>query len=197
MNLRPTQLLPLLLLLMAAILQGCAAAVVGGAATGAAMVHDRRSAGMVLDDQSIEIKGIERLASQPEIAEHSNIGITSYNKWVLLTGQADTQEVRDRAGQLVGSIDGVRRVINEVRLGPDVSLSRKSEDSYITGKVKAALFNVKLPDFDPSRVKVVTHDGTVYLMGLLTDQEANAAVEQTRMVAGVQRVVRAFELVNL
>jgi osmotically-inducible protein OsmY len=114
-----------------------------------------------------------------------------------LTGQADTQEVRERAGHLAGTIEGVQRVINEVQIGPDLPLSRKSEDSYVTGKVKAALFNVKLPDFDPSRVKVLTHAGTVYLMGLVTAQEANAAVEQTRIVAGVQRVVRAFELITL
>ena len=197
MNPRTTRLLPLSLLLVTVRLQGCAAAVVGGAATGVAVVHDRRSAGMVLDDQSIELKGVELLAARPDIEGHSNIGVTSYNKSVLLTGQADTEEIRAQAAQVVGSIEGVRRVINEVQIGPDLSLNRKSEDSYITAKVKAALFNVKLAEFDPSRVKVVTHAGTVYLMGLVTAQEANAAVEQSRIVAGVQRVVRAFELITL
>jgi len=188
---------PIALLLLSAILQGCAAAVVGGAATGAAVVHDRRSAGVVLDDQSIELQSMELLAARPEISDHSNISVTSYNKSVLLTGQADNLEVRDKAAGLIGSIEGVRRVINEVQIGPDLSLSDKTQDSYLTGKVKTALFSVKLPDFDPSRVKVVTHGGTVYLMGLLTKQEADAAVEQTRMVGGVQKVVRAFEYVTL
>jgi osmotically-inducible protein OsmY len=151
---------------------------------------------MVLDDQSRELKGTELLAAHPEIADHSNISVTSYNRWILLTGQADNQEVSTRAGQLIGSMEEVQRVINEVQIGPDLSLSRKSEDSYITGKVKAALFNVKLPGFDPSRVKVVTHAGTVYLMGLVTSQEADATVEQVRVVGGVQRVVRAFERFN-
>jgi osmotically-inducible protein OsmY len=193
MNPRTLHLLPAGLILLVLLLQGCAAAVVGGAATGAAVVHDRRSAGVVLDDQAIELQFLQLVAERPEIAERSNISATSYNKSVLLTGQADNPQVKSAAGALAGSINEVRRVINEVQIGPDLSLGQKTQDSYVTGKVKAALFNVELSGFDPSRVKVVTHEGTVYLMGLLTEQEAHAAVQRVRMVSGVQKVVRAFE----
>ena len=101
-----------------------------------------------------------------------------------------------RFAALVARIPGVKRVINEVQIGPNVSLTQQSRDSYLTGKVKTALFSIELEGFDPSRIKVVSHDGAVYLMGLVTQSEAEVAVEEARTVGGVAKVVRVFEYIQ-
>ena len=183
-------------MLAIATLQGCAAVVVGGAATGAAVIHDRRSAGTILDDQTIELKAMKTLSETAEIAEHSSISVTSYNYTVLLTGQAENPQLARRFGDEVKAIEKVRRVVNEVQTGPFLSLAQHTQDSYLTAKVKASLFEIELEAFDPSRIKVVTHNDTVYLMGLVTHQEAQAVVEKVRILRGVAKVVRVFEYVN-
>jgi osmotically-inducible protein OsmY len=179
----------------AACLQGCVPVALTGAAVGASVIHDRRTTGTVLDDQQIELKGAELLHNHPEISGHSHIDVTSYNLVALLTGQAETQEISDRFAQLVARLPKVKRVMNEVTVGPVEGFAQESEDALTTSRVKLALFGVKLPEFDPSRVKVVTAAGTVYLMGLVTPAEAEAAVEKARYVPGVKRVVKIFEYI--
>lgn len=183
------------ILLAALLLQGCGALVVGGAATGVSVIHDRRSAGVVIDDQNIEIKAINELMSDSELSDRSNVSATSYNQVVLLTGQADTAALRQRAQSIVGRITPVKRVVNEIAVGPSVSLTRKGKDSWITSKVKLELLEIDIDSFDASRVKVVTENGVVFLMGLVTQAEAAAAVEKARWVDGVAKVVKVFEYI--
>ena len=175
------------------LLQGCAPVVVGGAATGVAVVHDRRSAGTALDDQTIELKALNAVMQDKELDQHSDLTATSYNNVVLLTGQADSEAYRDRYVAHIRKIELVKRVVNEVTIGPKAKLQEHTNDIYITSKVKLELFSVKLPDFDPTRVKVVTEKGIVYLLGLVSPQEAEAVVEKIRYLRGVKQVVKVFE----
>ncbi|NCA68536.1 MAG: BON domain-containing protein [Sphingobacteriia bacterium] len=187
-------LLALLALLAILATSGCTPLLIGGAAVGAAStIHDRRSPDAILDDQQIELMAMSALLGDQELRGGTRISITSYNRTALLTGQADTTELARRAADLVSRQPKVARVVDEVAVGPRASLSRQSEDTYITAQVKAALLGIKLPEFDPTRVKVVTESGVVYLMGRLRPEEANAATEKARYVPGVARVVRLFE----
>lgn len=179
------------------ILQGCAPAViVGGGATGTSVAHDRRSAGASLDDQIIELKMLTRLQQDDELSNHTSVSATSYNYVLLLTGQAENAAYRDRFSRIAANVPKVKKVVNEVQIGPGASISESSGDAYLTAKVKLELFEVDLPDFDPSRVKVVTERGAVYLMGLLTAQEASTVVEKVRYINGVNKVVKVFEYVQ-
>ncbi len=175
------------------LLQGCAPMVVGGAAVGASMLHDRRPAEVVLEDEKFELSIRAAIGEDKSLLEHSSVGITSYNRWILLTGQTDSPGVNKRIEAIANARKGVRRVINEIQVGADASLASESRDVYLTSRVKLALFDLELPDFDPTRVKVVTEQGVVYLMGLLSKTEATAVVEKVRFVSGVKRVVKVFE----
>jgi osmotically-inducible protein OsmY len=188
-------ILPALLMLALAVpfLQGCPAFVVGGVATGAAVIHDRRDAQTVLADQQIELQAMQLLHENPDIAKRSRIAATSYNHMVLLTGQAETRAAAERFANLVSRLPKVRRVVDEVAIGPLASFMRESEDVLVTSRVKLAITEVDYPDFDATRTKVVTEAGVVYLMGLVTPGEADAVVEQARYVPGVKKVIKVFE----
>lgn len=181
------------LTLIAGILSGCATAVVGGAATGAAMVHDRRTAGTVVDDQSIELKIYNAIGANQRLNDNSHINVTSYNLNVLLSGEVATPALKAEAERLAASTPKVNRVLNHLVVGPNSSLGARTKDTWITTKVKSSLFNVKLEGFDPTRIKVVTEANTVFLMGLVNRQEGSAAINEARQVAGVHRVVALFE----
>jgi osmotically-inducible protein OsmY len=184
-------------LLLVTLLQGCAGAVVGGAAAGASVAHDRRSAGTVVDDEIIELKAREKLFSDKELFEQTHISVTSYNNILLLSGETPTDALRSRAFSLVSGIPKVRKVHNELVLAAPSSLLTRSSDTWITTKVKTNLFNIKnIEGFDPTRIKVVTENGTVFLLGIVTRQEAEAVVNASRTVKGVQRVVKLFEYLN-
>lgn len=189
--------LPLLLsiaLLTGGLLAGCAPLLIGGAAVGtASTIYDRRSASAVLEDQQIELSAMSTLAQDPQVNEGARVSITSYNRTVLLTGQAQSADIARRAARLVSQLPKVARVIDEIAVGPRIGIGRQAEDSYITARAKTALVGLRFPGFDPTRVKVVTEDGVVYLMGLLSPEEAEATAEKVRYVPGVQRVVKLFE----
>lgn len=185
----------LVFLTLTLLLQGCAALVVGGAATTAVVAHDRRTTGIFVEDQAIELKAYDRLAQDAAIKANSNIKVTSYNKVVLLTGQAENDAVRRKAETIAGQVEQVRRVVNEIEIGSTSSLGEGSRDVALTTEIKLRLTKVDLPDFDPLRVKVVTERGSVYLMGLLTKDEAHAVTEVVRYVSGVRRVVKIFEYI--
>lgn len=172
---------------------GCATAVVGGAATGAAAVHDRRTVPTMLEDQAIEIKALKLLLDHPEISKQSNISITSYNLKVLLSGEADRQEISDNFAELISNIQRVERVHNEVVISPSGTLFDQTNDAYLTSKVKFELLRIDIKGFDPTRVKVVTSQGTVFLMGIINQDEARQVVEKVRFITGVKRVVKVFE----
>jgi osmotically-inducible protein OsmY len=188
---------PLILIaLVAALLQGCAAAVVTGAATGAVTIYDRRTTGIMLEDQNIELKVASRMRSDDGLSGQAHINTTSFNLTVLLTGETPTPELRARAEAIARGVPHVKRVVNELAIASPSSMTARASDTLITSKVKTSLLKVDIEDFSPERVKVVTEAGAVYLMGLVTQAEANATIERTRRVGGVQRVVNVFEYVN-
>lgn len=187
----------LLFLQLIWILQGCTAAVVAGGATGASIAHDRRTMGSFVEDQNIELKAASAISKDQELDERSHINVTSYNRIVLLTGETPSQELRSRAEDIARKIAQVRRVHNEITIAAPSAMSSRGSDTWITTKVKTSLFKVKgMENFDATRVKVVTENGVVYLMGILNHTEADAVVEVARKVSGVQRVVKVFEILG-
>jgi osmotically-inducible protein OsmY len=183
-------------LLAATLLQGCGALVVGGIAAGAVVIHDRRDEQTVLDDQQIELMAAGIFNKYPDLRKECRIATTSYNLVVLLTGQCATQSSADSFVNKVSRLPKVRRVVDEVTVGPFASLARESEDALITSRAKLAVAQVDRNDFDATRVKVVTESGIVYLMGLVTPAEAEAVVEKVRYVSGVRKVIKVFEYIQ-
>lgn len=180
-----------LLSLAVVFIQGCAAAVIGGAATTAVVAADPRTAGTVFDDEMIEFKVIEAFYDHPELSQHSHLNVTSYNGRVLLTGEAETESIRRSIETLVHDVPKVLQVHNEMTIAAPSSVLARSSDSWITAKVKSRL--AAADDVSAIDIKVVTENGTVYLMGLVTPEQANDATEVTRQTSGVQRVVKLFE----
>ncbi len=175
-------------------LQGCAGVVAAGAATGAAVVHDRRSFGAVIDDQNIELKAAHAIAQRKDISTASRIRVFSNNGIVLLAGQSPYSQYSNEARALVNKIQGVRRIYNEVRIRKPVPFSVQSNDTWITSKIKSRMLAEK--HFDSTRFTVVTEDGEVFLLGLVTRAEGDKAVGITRNISGVRKVIRVFEYVQ-
>ncbi len=185
-------------LITSLLLNGCTAAVVGGAtAAGVNIAHDRRTTGTYIDDEGIELKAGAAIRKEKELSKHIHINIISINGVVLLVGQAPTEAMRQQAGSITQGIEKVRLVHNEMTVAAPNSMMTRSSDSYITTKVKASLFGIKgQEDLDPTRVKVVTENGTVFLMGLLDHAEADAVAVKASQVDGVQTVVKLFEYLD-
>jgi osmotically-inducible protein OsmY len=173
-------------------LQGCAAPLlVAGAAGGATVATDKRSARSMVDDQLIESKTKDKIYAEAEVAKKIHVNVTSYNGVVLLTGETLSRSLRNRAINIARQINNVRRVHNEIRIADLTSFGSRTNDSWITSKVKTQMFTAK--EFKSSQVKVVTEAGTVYIMGLVTKETGNQAAEIARNVSGVKRVVKLFE----
>lgn len=185
----------LLIVVPLIILQGCAAAVVGAGATGTAIAVDRRTAGSVIDDQGIEIKARREFAGSDELWDQSNVSVTSYNGIVLITGETPNQQLKSKITEIVKDIPKVRKVYNEMAIAAPSALSSRSSDTWLTSKVKTRLTAEK--EVRALFIKVKTERGVVYLMGKVTRQEADTAVAVTRSTAGVQRVVKVFEYIEL
>jgi len=182
------------ILLIATVLGGCAPALIVGTGTAASAAHDRRTLGSFVEDQNIELKAYDILTKNAVVHGESNISVTSYNGIVLLSGQTPSAETRAKAEELIKSIPKLRKIHNELDIAAPSSLGIRSSDTWVTTKVKTNLFKVKgHQDFDPSRVKVITENGTVFLMGLVNRVEADDVVEVVRNIGGVQRVVKVFE----
>ena len=179
-------------LAISGVLGGCVAAVGGAVAGGAMMAVDRRTTGTQVDDQTIELRASN--ATTAAIGERGNVSATSYNRVVLLTGQVPTEADRAQVEAAVAKVENVRAVVNELAVGPNSSLSQKSSDTLVTGKVKAAFIDAK--ELQMASIKVVTERGVVYLMGRVTDTEANIAAHVARSVGGVQKVVKVFEIIT-
>jgi osmotically-inducible protein OsmY len=170
-------------------LTGCVAAVVGGAAAGGYLVgEDRRTAAIMADDESIELRVASRVSEKYPAA---HVSATSYNRTVLLTGEAPTAEAKADIERIAREVPNVRGTVNELTVGLATVLSSRANDSYITSKVKARF--VDNGRFNPVHVKVTTENGVVYLLGIVNKQEADRATEIARTTAGVKRVVRVFE----
>jgi osmotically-inducible protein OsmY len=187
---RHTALLALALLAAAPVLSGCVGVAVTGAAAGALMIDDRRTAGVYVEDENIEWK-VVGLANDRFKGSHLNA--TSFNRKVLLTGEVPTEEVKKAVEDAVKNVPAVREVANELAVAGNSSIASRGNDSLITSNVKGRM--VGNGKFSPNHVKVVTEAGTVYLMGLVTQAEGDAATDIARSTSGVTRVVKVFEYI--
>ena len=185
---------PLIVLITIILLQGCATAIITGAATGVTIAHDRRTTGVVIDDQGVEFKAALAIFNNKDIYEQSHINITSYNGIILITGETLTEQLKRQVYDLVRVIPKVRTIHNQLIIAAPSSLPSRSSDAWITSKVKAKITSDR--QIDPFYIKVVTEHGVVYLMGIVNQSESDRAVGITSNSAGVQRVVKMFEYSN-
>ncbi|WP_300617432.1 BON domain-containing protein [Dokdonella sp.] len=184
----------LLLLSTLPLIGGCFLAVAGGVAAGASAAHDRRGVGTWADDKRIYLGAYDSLNKDKELALKNNVGIVVYNGTMLLVGEVRTAELKMRAERLVSGFDGTRRIVNEIEVREPEGFWSRRRDNTITAHAKTALLDLtSLPGFDPTRVNITTAHRTVYLMGKLNREEAEAVTDITREVAGVERVVKLFE----
>lgn len=178
---------------LAGTLAGCAPVLIGGGAVvGALVVIDRRTAGTQLEDEGIELRTASRL--RETLGDNAHVVVTSYNRQVLLTGEVPTAADQQRGEQVALGVENVRAVVNDLAVMPPSSLTQRSNDAFITGKVRASLVDAK--DLSVNAFKVLTERGVVYLMGRVTQREATRATEIARGVGGVVKVVRVFELMT-
>jgi len=173
-------------------LQGCFPLVATGVGTGALMVSDRRSSGAYVEDEAIEWKAAAQI--KEKLGDHVHINVISYNRNVLLTGEAPDAGMRDQLPRLISVVPNVRGVTNDVQVAGHSSLISRSNDTLITSKVKARM--IDSASVQANQIKVVTEASTVYLMGMVTQQEADAAIQVARTTDGVKKVVRVFEYIN-
>jgi osmotically-inducible protein OsmY len=178
---------------LAGALSACIPLVVGGAAVGSMMSLDRRTSGAQIEDEGIELRGASRL--REAFGDRVHINITSYNRQVLLTGEVGNERDKAAAEQVISRVENVKSIVNELAISGASSLQQRSADVLTTGKVKASLVDAK--DLQAGAFKVVTERGTVYLMGRVTQREADRATQMTRTIGGVQRVVRIFEILSV
>ena len=180
----------LVLLPAALVLPGCAPVLVGaGAASALSMSEDRRSSGAQLDDQSIEWRASSRIGER--FGSKAHVNVTSYNRAVLLSGEVPDERVRADVESLVRSVPSVQTITNELVVSELTSLGSRTSDSYITSKIKTRFLDAN--KFNALQVKVVTEAGIVYLLGVVTQKEADDAVEIARTTGGVRKVVKMFE----
>jgi osmotically-inducible protein OsmY len=173
-------------------LSGCFPLVVGGVAMGAAATADRRTLGAQTEDKTITVKAEMRLNKLGGDLAHINIA--SFNRKVLITGEVPDQSTKAAAEREVRAIEGVQTVYNELEIGAPASYTARSSDAMVTTKVKASL--VEMNTISAASFKVVTENGTVFLMGRVTQREGDVATDVTKSVTGVQRVVKLFEYIT-
>jgi len=167
----------------------CVPVVIGGAAAGGAMAADRRTSGIYVEDENIELKAVKKM--ETNLGENAHINITSYNRNVLLTGEVPEAAAKVKAESLIKEITNTRSITNEITVGPKSSVGSRANDAYLTSKVKTKF--VTENKFAANLVKVITENSVVYLMGIVTQAEAEAAVEIARTTDGVTKVVKVFE----
>jgi osmotically-inducible protein OsmY len=181
----------LLLALLVPALAGCFGVAVVGTGAGALMLADRRPSDTYISDEAIETRAGNRISEK--FGDKVHVNVTSYNRTVLLTGEVLDAGAKAEVEKVVSGVPNVKAITNELQIAGASSFGGRSNDSYITSKVKARFVDANR--FAANHVKVVTEAGIVYLLGIVTKQEADAAVEITRTTAGVQRVVRVFEYI--
>lgn len=178
-------------LVIFSVLQGCAAVAVVAITTGASMATDRRSIGNQIDDQSIELEAYNEITKNKSLSDNTNLHVISVNGSVLVIGQAPNTYIRDQAIKIINDIDGVVRIHNQIRIGNLTSVATQTNDVWLTSKVKSALFSSD--EVNGNTIKVITENAEVFLMGLVTQKEAETAINITRNISGVNRVFKAFE----
>lgn len=171
----------------------CVPLILSGAVAGGSLVAtDRRTSGAQLEDEGIELRALSRLRG--EIGERSHVNLTSYNRQVLLTGEVANAQDKQLIEQTVSRVENVNSIINELAIMGNATLTQRSSDALVTGRIRATL--VDTTDLYANAFKVVTERGTTYLMGRVTQREADRATEVVRSVPGVQKVVRIFEIIS-
>jgi osmotically-inducible protein OsmY len=171
---------------------GCVPILLGAAAGTAMVATDRRSSGTQVDDQTIELRGVTR--ARDAAGANAHINVTSYNRMVLITGEVSGEADRAAVAKAVAGVESVRSVVNELVVGPSSTLSERTADSVLTGRVKASF--LEAADVPAAALKVVTERGVVYLMGRVTEGEAARATERARSVTNVKKVVRLVEILS-
>ena len=191
----PTQKL-LAAALITATLSACVPLVplmVGGGVMGGAMVAtDRRTSGSQLEDEGIELRASSRIFEN--LGERVHVNVTSYNRQVLLTGEVPSAQDKQLVEQIVAKVDNVRSIVNELGVLGNSTLNQRTSDTLVTGRVKAGMVDAQ--DLIANAIKVVTERGTTYLLGRVTQREANRSTDITRSTSGVQKVIRLFEIVS-
>ena len=184
-----------LLLLSPLLLQGCTTIGVGAAElTGVSLLNDRRDFKALAIDEKIEADADITLNSNSLIRENSHFNITSYNRIVLLTGETLTLQLRDNISALIQVLSDVRMVKNHIQIGNTTSFSSRANDAMITSRVKRAFTeDSRLPGLDTTRIKVVTENGRVFLMGIVYLQDGDAAADIASKQQGVREVIKVFE----
>ncbi len=174
-------------------LGACAPLIVGGAMIGGTMMAtDRRTSGSQIEDQAIELKSLNRI--RDVLGDRGRVSTTSYNRMVLITGAVQAETDKTAVEQAVQRVENVRSIVNDLEVMGSPSFASQSNDAILTSKVKATFVDAR--DLSANAFKVVTERGTVYLMGRVTEREANRATELTRGISGVQKVVRLFEIIT-
>ena len=181
------------LTLLFAFLPGCAlliaTGVIAGVGTGTAVSQDRRTGGIFVEDEGIEMRGGRRISEK--FGSNVHVNVTSFNRNVLLTGEVPSESVKKEIGNLVAGVENVRNITNEVAVGEISSFMSRSNDALITSKVKGRFMDAG--KFQINHVKVVTENGVVYLLGMVNRQEAQSAVDIASSTSGVNKVVKVFE----
>lgn len=178
-----------------AALPGCAPLpFFGAAAAGVMMANDRRSAGTIVDDNGIELKLGNKIASDKALAEKVHVSATCYNKTLLITGEVPSEEIRDQVVALAGTIDGVTQVYNSLDISVPTEYKSRNFDTWVTTKAKSKMLSRK--ELEATHVKVTTENAVVYLMGLVKHDEADAAAQTASEIEGVKRVVKVFEYLD-
>ncbi|QIZ78518.1 division/outer membrane stress-associated lipid-binding lipoprotein [Ferrimonas lipolytica] len=172
-------------------LAGCAGALLVGTVGTAVMVNDRRSMGSQIDDNTIEVEIMAALAKHEDLSNQTRISAVSMNQQVLLVGQVPNQMLHDKALKAIREINGIERLHDQLRTGNPLGFTSRSNDSWITTKVKSRM--VSDDDLSAIRIKVVTENKEVFLLGVVSQAEAAAAVEVARNTDGVNKVVKVFE----
>ena len=173
-------------------LSACAPIILGGAAVSALMATDRRTAGTQIEDEGIELRSGSRI--RENLGDRVHVSVASYNRQVLLTGEVPTAQDKQLVEQVVSRVENVRAIVNEIEILGNATLTQRSSDALVTGKVKAGMVDAK--DLFADAFKVVTERGTTYLMGRVTQREANRATDIARGTGGVQKVVRVLEIIS-
>ena len=172
-------------------LQGCLPMLAAGAGGGALAAFDRRSLGTQTDDESIEWKASARVSETA--GDHSHANFTSFNRKVLISGEVPSEQMKAEVEHIVTGVPQVQGVYNELAVGPVSSFSARSNDSYVTTRVKSRFIDAG--KFNAVHVKVVTEAGVVYLLGLVSQREADAAIQVARTTSGVKKVVTLMEII--
>jgi osmotically-inducible protein OsmY len=181
------------LLTMAAALAGCVGAVAVGAGAGTLMATDRRISEVYLADEAIEIRTANAISQQ--LGDNVHVNVTSYNRMLLLTGEVPDAATKEKVEKVaIANSTEIKRITNELQIAGISNYTARSNDTYLTSKVKARFLDAAR--FSINHIKVVTENSSVYLLGLVTQAEADAAVEIARTTGGVQRVIRVFEVIS-